>query len=148
MQTTNSKFNMATDKPTDTTESAIIDDDDDFVPPPRDALHTVPDLCEANLKRVVSTVPLQIRPSAISTGSGLFAGGEVDVGCEIYHVYPTMAAIHAGNESFCHNCLKDTRDPIGGDQKEPEIKTCSACKVARFCSKVRCVEPCRESQAC
>jgi SET and MYND domain-containing protein len=134
---------MATDKPADIidAESAIEDDDDDdddFTPSPRDALHTNADLCKANLKRIVSSVPLKIWSSAISTGSGLFAGAEVDKGHEIYHVYPTMAAIDAGNQSFCHNCLKNTHHTLGGEQKdELKTKACSACRVVRFCSKVR-----------
>jgi SET and MYND domain-containing protein len=133
---------MATDKPADIIdyENAIEDDDDDdddFQPLPRDALHMNADLCKANLKRIVSSVPLKIWSSAISTGSGLFAGAEVDKGCEIYHVYPTMAAVDAGNQSFCHNCLKNTDHALGGGQKgEMETKACSACRVARFCSKV------------
>lgn len=110
--------------------------DDDFVPPPRDGLHTEPELCKTILRSVTASVPLAIRSSTLSPGSGLFVDKLVEEGCEIYRSEPLMSAIDAGSPSFCHSCLRDTSATLGNDsEKQTEAKACMGCRVARFCSK-------------
>jgi SET and MYND domain-containing protein len=111
--------------------------DDDFKPSPREAFHTDPQLCGDMLRKVVSTVPLKIRSSQISMGSGLFTAAAVEEGREIYQSTPLMTAVDAGNETFCHYCLKDTGDAAWTTTPISPAKACMGCKVARFCSKVR-----------
>jgi hypothetical protein len=133
---------MATNRPTEALPSgksngAARDDVEDFQPSAREALHTDPELCRKTLDRVTSSVPLAIRFSNISMGSGLFVTADIDAGQEIYHVDPMMEAVDAGNDSYCHYCLEDTQDALGGESKATsQAKACTACKVARFCSKV------------
>ncbi len=127
---------MATPNPTVTIGNI---DDDDFKPSARDPLHDHQDLCKACLDDVSAAAPLRIRPSTISTGSGLFATTEIEEGREIYHVYPMMKALDAGKDSFCHYCFEDTEEVLGGTPKaKTKTKACTACKVARFCSRVSC----------
>ena len=127
---------MATRKPTAAIENI---DDDDFEPSPRDPLHQHQDLCKLSLENLAPAAPLQIRPSTISTGSGLFTAADIEPGRDIYHVYPMMKALDAGNDSFCHYCFEDTQELLGGTPKaKTQTKACGGCKVARFCSKVGC----------
>lgn len=130
-------------------ESFPIDENDesDYVPPPRLAFHTEPKVCESILRSAVSSVPLAIRSSGIGSGSGLFLIGNkqgcgLERGQEIFKSSPIMAAVDYGNDGFCHYCLKDTKadsQPLlklgGYGNGVQEVKTCTACRVARFCSK-------------
>ncbi|KAM7187351.1 hypothetical protein V8F20_011015 [Naviculisporaceae sp. PSN 640] len=120
----------------DTEGHFFQEDEDDYVPPPRQGLHTEPELCKAILRTVTASVPLSIRSSTISPGSGLFVDSTIENGREIYHSEPLMSAIDAGNNSFCHFCLKDTSTIVGvSSDKQSEAKACMGCRVARFCSK-------------
>lgn len=119
---------MERDKDTDYVE----DGDDYFPPPPREALHTEPELCKTLLRSVTSSAPLAIRSSKVSLGSGLFVDKTIEEGREIYRSEPFMSAIDIGNPSFCHYCLQDTNDAVDDGSK---AKACMGCKVARFCSK-------------
>ncbi|KAK0621779.1 hypothetical protein B0T17DRAFT_462455, partial [Bombardia bombarda] len=116
--------------------------DDDFTPPPRDPLHSNPQLCRDLLSTIKSAVPLAIRSSKISPGSGLFVEKEIEASREIYRSFPLMACVDTAvnnNHTVCHYCLRDTKEPLSGGDKVDgvyeEAKACSACKVARFCSK-------------
>ncbi|KAL2017321.1 hypothetical protein VTK56DRAFT_2294 [Thermocarpiscus australiensis] len=139
---------MAMERPAEPVKPDTGDDGDgDYTPPPREAFDTQPQLCKDLLRSVTSSFPLEIRPSQIAAGSGLFAGTAVEAGREIYRSTPLMAAIDFGNESICHYCLKDVADKFGtGDSSETEdagddsrslAKACTGCRVARFCSKQR-----------
>lgn len=133
---------MAPDKPKNAARRGGIDNDNEFKPSPREAFHTDPLLCESILRKVVSTVPLAIRSSKISMGSGLFAAEAVEPGREIYQSDPLMAAVDSAvNETVCHYCLKDTNYFAWAGPSGPPARACSACKVARFCSKVRATGP-------
>src|SRR5689334_876971 len=68
----------------------LNDVDDDYKPPPRDAFHTNVKLCDEMLATVKASVPLKIRSSGISMGSGLFVAANIDAGHEIYHSKPLM----------------------------------------------------------
>ncbi|KAK3361233.1 hypothetical protein B0T24DRAFT_539471 [Lasiosphaeria ovina] len=108
---------------------------DDFVPSPREAFHTQPDLCKELLRKVKSSVPLAIRSSKISMGSGLFVDKDVEDGCEIYRSVPLISCINGNEEEFCHFCLNSPKMDKGAAETGP-LKRCQGCKVARFCSKV------------
>jgi hypothetical protein len=124
-------------KTADKTTFEALADDDDFTPSPRDFLHTHPDLCKYNLDRLKTDVPLEIRASNISPGSGLFAGAKIEAGREIYNVFPITKVLNANNESFCHNCFEDSQPMLGGASKpKPPTRACTGCNVARFCGKV------------
>ncbi|SPQ24006.1 16ce20a4-d59a-4ef4-9f5d-28d34fe9a566 [Thermothielavioides terrestris] len=112
--------------------------DDDYVPAPHAGFHEDERLCKEMVARVASPFPLEIRPSSLCVGSGLFAAAEIDAGREIYHAVPDLAAVDPSNESFCDWCFEDTKlgvsnasSPKAGEN----VKLCSACKAARFCSK-------------
>ncbi|AEO67295.1 uncharacterized protein THITE_2144701 [Thermothielavioides terrestris NRRL 8126] len=114
--------------------------DDDYVPAPHAGFHEDERLCKEMVARVASPFPLEIRPSSLCVGSGLFAAAGIDAGREIYHAVPDLAAVDPGNESFCDWCFEDTKlgvsnasSPKAGEN----VKLCSACKAARFCSKGR-----------
>lgn len=124
-------------KTADNAGFGTADDDDDFTPSPRDPLHAHPDLCKANLERLVTDIPLEIRASNISSGSGLFPGADIEAGREIYNVYPAMKVLEANNDSFCHYCFEDSQPVLGGASKPKQpTKACTGCNVARFCHKV------------
>ncbi|GAB1318472.1 Histone-lysine N-methyltransferase set-6 [Madurella fahalii] len=130
---------MATKQPTDVADGKAGDWYNDLTASSREAFHTDPELCESMLRKVVSTFPLKIRSSQISMGSGLFTEAQIDAGREIYQSPPLMTAVDVGNESFCHYCLKDTKDGFStgsaGDDNTSLAKSCTGCRVARFCSK-------------
>ncbi|KAK4183159.1 hypothetical protein QBC35DRAFT_544612 [Podospora australis] len=135
------------------------DDEDDFVPPARLAFHTEPKLCDFILRSAIISVPLAIRSSGVGSGSGLFLadddkqqqgqhhGRGINRGREIFRSTPLMAAIDYGNDGFCHHCFKDAKageQPLlkfggfggaGDQEKMEEVKACTGCHVARFCSK-------------
>ncbi|KAM7198110.1 hypothetical protein V8F33_005168 [Rhypophila sp. PSN 637] len=120
----------------DTDDNFPQDVGEDYVPPPREGLHKEPALCNAILRSVTSSVPLSIRSSSISPGSGLFVDQTVEEGREIYRSEPLMSAIDAGNPSFCHYCLRDTSAAAeNGSEPLSQAKACMGCRVARFCSK-------------
>src|SRR4051812_34364399 len=73
----------------------LNDIDDDYKPPPHEAFHTNVKLCDEMLATVKASVPLKIRSSGISMGSGLFVAADIDAGREIYHSKPLMTAIKA-----------------------------------------------------
>lgn len=132
---------QAPDGLNDAMNALDIQDDSDFTPSPREAFHTDPKLCEDMLRTIKSTVPLEIRASKISDGSGLFAAQAIEAGREIYQSTPLMAAINPQQQNLCHNCLGYARD---GNESPPQLSdssddvtVCGGCKVARFCSKVR-----------
>ncbi|KAK4098124.1 hypothetical protein N658DRAFT_477635 [Parathielavia hyrcaniae] len=108
----------------------------DFTPSTSNALHTEPVLCAKILDTVQSSVPLGIRSSDISMGSGLFAAADVDAGQEIYHFETKMKALNGGHDSICHYCFEDTQDGLGKEFKpESQAKACTGCRAARFCSQ-------------
>ncbi|KAK0715961.1 hypothetical protein B0H67DRAFT_445171, partial [Lasiosphaeris hirsuta] len=112
------------------------DEDDDYSPPPRQAFHTEPDLCRAMLKTIEAAVPLAIKSSTISMGSGLFVTEPTEAGREIYHSTPMVACVDAGNPTFCHYCLDNSKDVSQFLRaRETSSKACTGCWVARFCSK-------------
>jgi hypothetical protein len=128
----------ATMPPTNDARANDINDDD-YVPAPHAGFHEDERLCKEMVARVASPFPLEIRPSSLCVGSGLFAAAGIDAGREIYHAVPDLAAVDPGNESFCDWCFEDTKlgvsnasSPKAGEN----VKLCSACKAARFCSKV------------
>ncbi|KAK3352859.1 hypothetical protein B0T25DRAFT_501251 [Lasiosphaeria hispida] len=112
------------------------EDDDDYSPPPRQAFHTEPELCSAMLKTIKAAVPLAIESSNISMGSGLFVTQSIDAGREIYRSNPVVACVDAGNPTFCHYCLDNTKNVSQFMKaRETSAKACTGCRVARFCSK-------------
>ncbi|KAK4677823.1 hypothetical protein QC764_302260 [Podospora pseudoanserina] len=116
------------------------DDDDLGRAPPRMGFNTKPKLCQFILSRrnVTASVPLEIRPSGCSTGSGLFiAPGEqdgIEAGREIYRSKPLMLAFDgAGDDGWCHFCGGYFEGYFGGEKGG--VRVCSGCGVGRFCSK-------------
>lgn len=110
---------------------------DEFESSTREALHDNQELCKLNLERVVSAVPLSVRPSKIhNMGSGLFVDSDIGASREIYHVVPMMHALKSDNNNYCHHCLKDTRGMLGRPPQTIKAMPCARCKVARYCSKV------------
>lgn len=112
---------------------------DDYKPSPHEGFCSNERLSKEMIARVASPFPLEIRPSPDFDGSGLFAGGEIDPGREIYRAVPDLAALNAGNETICDWCFVDTKPAFGvatASTSRAEVKACSQCKVARFCSKV------------
>jgi len=121
--------------------SDIIEDNDDFKPTPREAFYTEPQLCGYMLRKINSLVPLEIKSSLISMGSGLFTTQDIEEGREIYHSTPFMTAVDYDRSlnNLCYHCLKETQYVPGaksGIFQEQKCKTCSGCWAIKFCSKV------------
>mgnify|MGYP001387991430 CR=1 FL=1 len=119
----------------------IIEDNDDFKPSPREAFHTEPQLCDYMLRKIHSSVPLMIKSSLISMGSGLFTTQDIEEGQEIYRSIPFMTAVDYDRnlDNLCYHCLKETEYVPGanlGMFQEQKCKACSGCRAIKFCSKV------------
>lgn len=114
-----------------------VDDyeEDDYTPPPREAFHTEPSLCEEILRKVTATFSLAIRSSGISSGSGLFTKEEIPDGREIYRSTPLISCVDPGNPSICHYCLQDTAEVFKKGNSDEATKACTGCLTARFCGK-------------
>ncbi|KAL2166246.1 hypothetical protein VTG60DRAFT_3086 [Thermothelomyces hinnuleus] len=133
---TTERSSAENDSPENETPDQGTKVENEFKPSTREALHDNQELCKLNLERVVSAVPLEIRPSKIhNVGSGLFVGSEIGAGREIYHVVPMMHAVKPGNDNYCHHCLKDTGDMLGRPPQTIKAMPCARCKIARYCSK-------------
>lgn len=122
-----SKFNMA---------SALFDlDEEPDSSSEREAFHTNPDLVKFLLRCAVPSTKLDIRPSRVASGSGLFATVPVEAGCEIYRSDPVLLC--AEKATVCQWCLEDMADHLSRGSDAPgKTRKCSACHSARYCSKV------------
>ncbi|KAK0620876.1 hypothetical protein B0T14DRAFT_481979 [Immersiella caudata] len=142
---TKNPLQVATAEKPPSTNALDNDSDDDFTPPPREAFHAHPKLCHEMLRTVTTTLPLQIRSSTISMGSGLFLSTSASLlpaGREIYRSVPLLTAIDpSSNPNICHYCLSSgPTDAFGSTSTKSgnadnHTKACSACHTARFCSK-------------
>ncbi|KAK4227007.1 hypothetical protein QBC38DRAFT_391919 [Podospora fimiseda] len=108
------------------------DENDDFTPTAREAFHTDPSLCQSilSIPTVITSVPLQIKSSRISLGSGLFlssSSSSIESGREIFRSKPFMwAPDRFFSPNICEAC---------GEEDEETTRACSGCQVAKFCGK-------------
>lgn len=120
--------------------------------PPRKPIHEQPKLCDHILSRVSkSNVSLRIGLSPISkAGSGLFTVNDIPAGTEIFRTDPLITVSESAHRGICDFCFlnRDTSVNEQGrfyssivDDVRPEITRCGACRVARYCSKVRLAVP-------
>jgi len=106
-------------------------------------IHENQELCSYLIKKITSTVPLQILTSKIS-GSGLFTTQDIPAGEEIFVSTPLVNTVEDGKHgSVCDYCFATSNGrvhPAGHFRKEgdemPDVKVCVGCKAVGYCSKV------------
>lgn len=107
--------------------------------PVRQAIHDDKDICTYLVENPFESTSLVIAKSKIaSLGSGLVADKGVDQGRQIFKSRPLIACVDARVDNICHYCLKGSEKvPLAeGPTTKALPKACSACRRARFCSRV------------
>lgn len=107
--------------------------------PLRQAFHDDKEICSYLVGCPVESMSLIIAESKIaSLGSGLVANANIVPGHQIFKSKPFMAVVDYRFDTICHYCLKGSEKvPLAEvPVKEARPQVCSACRRARFCSKV------------
>jgi hypothetical protein len=107
--------------------------------PVRKAIHDDKDVCTYLIEGPVESTSLIIAESKIaSLGSGLVADMGISQGRQIFKSKPLITCVDPRFDSICHYCLKGSEKvPLAEEPTaRPLPKVCSACRRARFCSKV------------
>lgn len=107
--------------------------------PARIALHHDKDIREYLIDGGIESAPLTIAESEIaSLGAGFLADEAIPAGRQIFKSKPFIACVDPRADNICHHCLKGAeKAPLTEEPTtRPLTKSCSACRRARFCSKV------------
>jgi len=115
---------------------------------PRTPIYQDARLCAFILTTIESSVPLEIKKSAIATaGSGLFVTSTIDAGCEIFRGCPWVDSRNPNNKTCCEWCFSDT---VGLIRQGAESRFCKSTEAARSvvpctgCNKaLYCSETCK-----
>jgi hypothetical protein len=112
----------------------------------REPIHAQPRLCRGILGRVQTQAELEIKESTIPrAGSGLFSASEIHAGEEIFRTGPLVNCRTPSVKDTCDQCFASSKATvhaegrfITADDRNLPIKSCSGCRIARYCSHVSC----------
>lgn len=110
-------------------------------------IHEVPHIVNGILSTIDAPIPLSIQKSTIeAAGSGLFTTKDIEHGSRIFSSTSLVSVREPTLDHICDNCFVNSHASFNTDgrfvtgQEQLEMKRCTGCKQASYCSKVRIIE--------